>query len=224
MFAVFCCRYYTLRDIIFFLENAEVGMAQYRVNVNAAPGVTAVVWSDAKNLKSYLTGGFVHKETYLHDKDHTACYFPHTTHPPYHYGTILTHFTSPGEITTCDQIDQAKRNQDSAAALSSKEVSGAPSSPTSARLAQQRAASTSQPLGSSSTVPEHLKVARQEVLQSFLHLLPASSAATSSDSSTESCNSALASFLSKGYHKQGGQKDEPPSLSADQMSFMTVML
>lgn len=31
-------------------------MAQYRVSVNAANGVTAVVVADSKNLKSYLTG------------------------------------------------------------------------------------------------------------------------------------------------------------------------
>lgn len=50
--------YYTLRDIIFFLENAEVGVAQYRVNVNAATGVTAVVVADSKDLKGYLTGAW----------------------------------------------------------------------------------------------------------------------------------------------------------------------
>lgn len=48
--------YYTLRDIIFFLENASAGVAQYRNNVKEAVGVTAVTHVDSKDLKNYLTG------------------------------------------------------------------------------------------------------------------------------------------------------------------------
>mmetsp|Transcript_15704 Transcript_15704/g.26176 ORF Transcript_15704/g.26176 Transcript_15704/m.26176 type:complete len:460 (+) Transcript_15704:84-1463(+) len=48
--------YYTLRDIIFFLENAAAGVVQYRNNVREAVGVTAVTHVDSKDLKNYLTG------------------------------------------------------------------------------------------------------------------------------------------------------------------------
>jgi hypothetical protein len=47
--------YYTLRDVIFFLENANLQISEYRAKVNAA-GVTAVVVLDSPNLMSYLTG------------------------------------------------------------------------------------------------------------------------------------------------------------------------
>lgn len=47
--------YYTLRDVIFFLENANLPISEYRAKVNAA-GVTAVVVQDSPFLMSYLTG------------------------------------------------------------------------------------------------------------------------------------------------------------------------
>lgn len=47
--------YYTLRDVIFFLENANLQISEYRAKVNAA-GVTAVVVLDSPNLMNYLTG------------------------------------------------------------------------------------------------------------------------------------------------------------------------
>jgi hypothetical protein len=47
--------YYTLRDVIFFLENANLQISEYRAKVNAA-GVTAVVVQDSPLLMAYLTG------------------------------------------------------------------------------------------------------------------------------------------------------------------------
>lgn len=47
--------YYTLRDVIFFLENADLQLSEYRLKVNDA-GVTAVVIQDRVNLNKFLTG------------------------------------------------------------------------------------------------------------------------------------------------------------------------
>ena len=50
--------YYSLRDVFFFWEHAEDGVAQYRTSVSKTAGVTAVVVADAKDLKGYLTGTY----------------------------------------------------------------------------------------------------------------------------------------------------------------------
>lgn len=47
--------YYTLRDIIFFLEKFHAGFREYRTMAKEA-GVTAVVVQDTENLRNYLTG------------------------------------------------------------------------------------------------------------------------------------------------------------------------
>lgn len=47
--------YYTLRDVIFYLENANLQISEYRAKVNAA-GVTAIVVQDSPHLMQYLTG------------------------------------------------------------------------------------------------------------------------------------------------------------------------
>jgi len=44
-----------LRDIIFFLENADIGLSEYRQKAQAA-GIIPVVIQDKENLKKYLTG------------------------------------------------------------------------------------------------------------------------------------------------------------------------
>jgi hypothetical protein len=51
--------YYTLRDIIFFLENADLSISEHRSKVIEA-GVTAVVVQDRGDLKKYLTGEIDH--------------------------------------------------------------------------------------------------------------------------------------------------------------------
>ena len=47
--------YYTLRDVIFFLENNEIGVGEYR-RLCAEKKITAVVEQDKQSLKSYLLG------------------------------------------------------------------------------------------------------------------------------------------------------------------------
>ena len=47
--------YYTLRDVIFFLEKFHSGFREYRTMAKEA-GVTAVVVQDTENLRNYLTG------------------------------------------------------------------------------------------------------------------------------------------------------------------------
>lgn len=47
--------FYSLRDVLFYLENAEIPMADYRRKVVTAR-ITAIVETDKSNLKSYLTG------------------------------------------------------------------------------------------------------------------------------------------------------------------------
>ena len=47
--------YYTLRDIIFFLQNESADVHEYRIKADAA-GVTAVVVQDVTPLRDYLTG------------------------------------------------------------------------------------------------------------------------------------------------------------------------
>eukprot|EP01036_Dinobryon_divergens_P022673 gene22673-30954_t len=47
--------YYTLRDIIFFLENVETPVAEYRRNAMSSK-LTAVIEQDKTDLKNYLTG------------------------------------------------------------------------------------------------------------------------------------------------------------------------
>ena len=47
--------YYTLRDVIFYLENADVSVAEYRRKV-VTMRYTAVVEHDKASLKGYLTG------------------------------------------------------------------------------------------------------------------------------------------------------------------------
>ena len=53
--------HYTLRDVIFFLENADLPLSEYRQKVQDAR-VTAVVVQDQSNLKKYLTGEIDHCE------------------------------------------------------------------------------------------------------------------------------------------------------------------
>lgn len=45
-----------MRDIIFFLENVNTPLAEYRKLAFKARHVAAIVQADIKNLKSYLTG------------------------------------------------------------------------------------------------------------------------------------------------------------------------
>lgn len=47
--------HYSLRDVIFFLENADVALSEYRSKA-AALNITAVVIADKQNLKNYLCG------------------------------------------------------------------------------------------------------------------------------------------------------------------------
>lgn len=47
--------YYTLREIIFFLENAEASIAEYRTKANQQ-NIIAVTTQDKQNLLKYLTG------------------------------------------------------------------------------------------------------------------------------------------------------------------------
>lgn len=47
--------YYTLRDVIFYLENADCQVSEYRIKANAK-GITAVTIQDTNNLKMYLQG------------------------------------------------------------------------------------------------------------------------------------------------------------------------
>ena len=47
--------FYTLRDVLFFLENADRGVAEFR-RMCVEKRVTAVVEQDKQSLKSYLTG------------------------------------------------------------------------------------------------------------------------------------------------------------------------
>ena len=47
--------YYSIRDIIFFLENEALSIAEYRRKAQEA-NITAVVVNDKDNLKKYLTG------------------------------------------------------------------------------------------------------------------------------------------------------------------------
>lgn len=47
--------YYTLRDVIFFLENAEQSVADYR-RETVKQRLTAVVEADKASLKGYVTG------------------------------------------------------------------------------------------------------------------------------------------------------------------------
>ena len=47
--------YYTLRDVIFYLENADASVAEYRRKV-VTMRCTAVVELDKASLKGYLTG------------------------------------------------------------------------------------------------------------------------------------------------------------------------
>jgi hypothetical protein len=47
--------YYTLRDVIFFLENVDLPVAEYRKRCLTLK-VAGVVEQDRQNLKSYLTG------------------------------------------------------------------------------------------------------------------------------------------------------------------------
>ena len=47
--------YYTLRDVIFFLENSDISVADYRRKSFEAK-VLAVVEQDKKSLKDYLAG------------------------------------------------------------------------------------------------------------------------------------------------------------------------
>lgn len=47
--------YYTLRDVIFYLENADAAVAEYRRKV-VTMRCTAVVELDKASLKGYLTG------------------------------------------------------------------------------------------------------------------------------------------------------------------------
>lgn len=47
--------YYKLRDVVFFIENSELPIAEYRRKVLTAKVVT-VVEKDSKDLKEYLTG------------------------------------------------------------------------------------------------------------------------------------------------------------------------
>jgi hypothetical protein len=47
--------YYTLRDILFFLENADASIADYRKEV-VKQRVTAIVEADKAALKGYVTG------------------------------------------------------------------------------------------------------------------------------------------------------------------------
>ena len=47
--------FYTLRDVIFFLENADISLAEYRRKA-VETRTTAVVEQDRQALKNYLTG------------------------------------------------------------------------------------------------------------------------------------------------------------------------
>lgn len=47
--------FYTLRDVIFFLENADISLADYRRKA-VETRTTAVVEQDRQALKNYLTG------------------------------------------------------------------------------------------------------------------------------------------------------------------------
>jgi hypothetical protein len=48
--------FYTLKDVIFFLENAELSIAEYRRKIVHRKDIIAVVVEDTENLKNYLTG------------------------------------------------------------------------------------------------------------------------------------------------------------------------
>lgn len=48
--------YYTVKDVIFFLENLDISFAEYRRKLVNQRTITAVVETDRKALKEYLTG------------------------------------------------------------------------------------------------------------------------------------------------------------------------